>query len=630
MLCVVCVMFVLCVVFCLASSRHVSTRFVSSRLVLFRFVSFCPVSFRFVSSQKMHRNETAKPFTEGTTFDLIVVGSGNGACGFLSECLENVPTDYNVLVLEQGQNFFYTSEVTHQNGWSQTYSSGSIFRLHNTLTSKGRPILSGRAVTMGGGGSINYTMIHESSNWLAEHVGKDSQYWDGLKYELNKKLNRPDPFKIQTCFAEFIQCKAIHSDDDSQVPYAGPKPEHMIQNIPSLQDNFKDYPSKEAKQLYIFPTQFDAFGARTGSGVSIVDWDKVYLRNCREVTGLVMDGSACTKVKAINTKTNKSEEYALKPNGRVVLASGSQSPRLLMRTSELTNEKIGRSVNDHICMPLAIYSVPKERKEVVGPTDNYESIFGTLLINPEEGDDGKKSLVTLDFFSGDIERLLYLVSSLYICYLPFNSIKRLMNRFPFIFTILSNGLRILLKVLIFFYDLIFGIINVITFKPWGTTAVITTALVKFSCVTDGQYEMDNERITLNFFEDERDFDIAEEAIKKNLDLLESLGEKPNFILRAIFRFLTKIPYDKSQVKRYVRHFSKKTLLSEQHLAGGCLFGDVIDKGLNDAAQTGKVFGSKNIYVADLSAVPIPRVSTQMTAYLIGFHVGKQLYAAQSK
>ncbi len=65
-------------------------------------------------------------------------------------------------------------------------------------------------------------------------------------------------------------------------------------------------------------------------------------------------------------------------------------------------------------------------------------------------------------------------------------------------------------------------------------------------------------------------------------------------------------------------------MSEQHLAGGCLFGKVIDKGEEDPLATGRVFDTTNIYVADLSTVPLPRVSTQMTAYVIGHHVGKQV------
>ena len=134
-----------------------------------------------------------------------------------------------------------------------------------------------------------------------------------------------------------------------------------------------------------------------------------------------------------------------------------------------------------------------------------------------------------------------------------------------------------------------------------------------------------DRIVLEFFEDERDSIIAEEAILKNLDFLNSLGRKPPFLIRWIFQLITRIPYEKEEVKSFVEGLSKYRLLSEQHLSGGCVFGDVTDKGLDDASQTGKVIGSNNIYVADLSAVPLARVSTLMTAYLVGHHVGKQLY-----
>lgn len=45
-------------------------------------------------------------------------------------------------------------------------------------------------VRAGGGGSINYTMIHESSTWLAEQLGAGGaytpDYWDTLKQELGK------------------------------------------------------------------------------------------------------------------------------------------------------------------------------------------------------------------------------------------------------------------------------------------------------------------------------------------------------------------------------------------------------------------------------------------------------------
>ncbi len=47
-------------------------------------------------------------------------------------------------------------------------------------------------------------------------------------------------------------------------------------------------------------------------------------------------------------------------------------------------------------------------------------------------------------------------------------------------------------------------------------------------------------------------------------------------------------------------------------------------------KRGKVFGTSNLFVADLSIVPLPRVSTQMTAYLMGHHVAKQIYSVKKK
>jgi len=89
-----------------------------------------------------------------TKYDVIVVGSGNGACALLNECLANAPKnkDYKILVIEQGRNFFYTSDVTHQNGWSKSYATADIFKLHNAMTSDGKAVISGKACTQGGGG----------------------------------------------------------------------------------------------------------------------------------------------------------------------------------------------------------------------------------------------------------------------------------------------------------------------------------------------------------------------------------------------------------------------------------------------------------------------------------------------
>ncbi|BDM82675.1 hypothetical protein [Acaryochloris marina] len=83
-------------------------------------------------------------------YDVIVVGSGNGACAFLRQYLA-ASTNQKILVLEEGDNFFETSDITHQRNWTQSYAEENIFKLHNAHTPDNLPILSGRACTMGGG-----------------------------------------------------------------------------------------------------------------------------------------------------------------------------------------------------------------------------------------------------------------------------------------------------------------------------------------------------------------------------------------------------------------------------------------------------------------------------------------------
>ena len=46
-------------------------------------------------------------------YDLIIVGSGNGACAFLRQYF-TLSCQGKVLVLEEGDNFFETSDITHQ------------------------------------------------------------------------------------------------------------------------------------------------------------------------------------------------------------------------------------------------------------------------------------------------------------------------------------------------------------------------------------------------------------------------------------------------------------------------------------------------------------------------------------
>lgn len=282
-------------------------------------------------------------------------------------------------------------------------------------------------------------------------------------------------------------------------------------------------------------------------------------------------------------------------------------------------------------MPLAIYIVPKDVN--VGPKDNYESLFATYEwkkpnVDSKEKDETDTVVCNFDFFSGKVDRLVFLASSLYLTYIPLNWFKRLMARFPVIFTILSNSIRVLLILVTFLLNRIVDIWDLIRFKPVGTTSIVlTTALVKFNARREGRYEERGNKIILRFFEDEQDFAVAQDAIKKHLPFLSKTGKTPFFLLRWIFQLITKIPYRESQVNRYVKNFSERTLLSEQHLAGGCLFGKAIDSGVENPSNTGKVFGTDNIHVADLSTVPLPRVSSQMTAYLVGHYVGNQLYAS---
>jgi hypothetical protein len=67
----------------------------------------------------------------------------------------------------------------------------------------------------------------------------------------------------------------------------------------------------------------------------------------------------------------------------------------------------------------------------------------------------------------------------------------------------------------------------------------------------------------------------------------------------------------------------------QHLAGGCILGEAANDGAADRERTGSVKGAHNVVVADLSACPLPRVSPQMTAYLVGYHVAAQRYGKRA-
>lgn len=222
-------------------------------------------------------------------------------------------------------------------------------------------------------------MIHESSDWLSKHIGRSADYWTNAKTDFSCKLKRPDPFEKKKDFTNFITSKATSQKDD---PFLEPnEADNFAGNIPSLNEGVE-------KQLYIFPTQFDQFGMRTNSGASLIDWhrdERIEIKCHNKVEKLNISNGTCDSVDVFDAENNRKETYKIKPGGRLVLCSGSASPRLLMQSKELTNEHIGKYVRDHICMPLGIYVVAEDQHRLIGPTNNYESIFAMAKVKTGKG-----------------------------------------------------------------------------------------------------------------------------------------------------------------------------------------------------------------------------------------------------
>ncbi|PSB02365.1 GMC oxidoreductase [Merismopedia glauca] len=564
---------------------------------------------------------------DSQSYDLIVVGSGNGACAFLHQYL-NCSTEGRVLVLEEGENFFETSDITHQRNWAKSYSDGNIFKLHQAQTSDRIPILSGRACTMGGGGSINYTTIFESSKWLAEHLGRDPVYWDAQKAELAKCFRFADPTQSLTDVAKHVKEKL----------------ENIGFSISDIsQDSIPTYVDGKDRQIHIFPTQFDEFGQRTRSGVSLVNWylnQRLDFMTQQRVTKLHLEatdkGQRCRAISVFNSIKGKLETYHLGSNTKLLLCAGAATPQLLYEHREkLNNLEIGKHVNDHILLPFGIYVLNSELEVTL--KDQYVSLFATTEAFSGEGRD--PTICNFDFFSGRLNLLLYFISHLFLAFWLPNWLKLWMTRNPDVFQWLKRATRFLVTASNWLVDSIWRILHFakLTRPKWN----LISAIVKFNIAREGYYEPLSDRLTqdrkypkpyrivLRCFEDKPldsnpDFQVAKDAISKHICLMESLGAKPHPIFQFAIRLLTRMPYDVNQVERYINHYSRYDLLTEQHLSGGCVFGKAIDSGLESPQDTGKVFGSENIYVADLSASPLPRISPQMTAYLIGHHVATQI------
>lgn len=563
-------------------------------------------------------------------YDVVVVGSGNGACAFLRQYLARSSTG-KILVLEEGDNFFETSDITHQRNWTQSFAEGSIFKLHNAHTPENLPILSGRACTMGGGSSINYSMIFESSGWLSQTFGHDPDYWDDRKAELAAAFQRDNPSQHLTPVAHHVKTALKNQKFTVNKDHAG--------HIPTYQDG-------QLRQIHIFPTQFNEFGQRTASGVSLLNWyenDRLDFMTRHRVLKLHLSAGEetlqrCHAITVLDLESEHIQTYTLGKQTKLILCAGAATPQLLYEhRPQLQNMEIGKHVNDHILLPFGIYLLDNNLQPTL--KDQYVSLFATTEISPDSDSTEEATVCNFDFFAGKLEVLLYLISHLFLAFWVPNGIKRWMIQSPTVFRFLKQISRLLVSLFNAIDDLLWSLVHPgqMGKHEWN----LISAIVKFSIARDGYYtsttnhllstqtHSSSYEIILRCFEarkpdQDRDFKVAQTAIADQLPLMDALGSKPHPIFQGLIRLLTRMPYQADQVENYIRHYSRNDLLTEQHLSGGCIFGKAIDQGLESPQDTGKVFGSQNIYVADLSAAPLPRVSPQMTAYLIGHHVATQL------
>ena len=557
-------------------------------------------------------------------YDLIVVGSGNGACGYLHHALKADPAA-RVLVLEEGSNFFETSDITHQRNWTQSYAEAEIFQLHNAQTAAGLPILSGRACTMGGGGSINYTMIFESPEWLDQHFGHGGDYWEARQRELAESFAVLDPLARRTPVA-------LHVEQQLRRHGFQPNP-HQAGRIPVFRDDGEDH-------FHCFPTQFDAFGQRVHSGVSLLSWydnPQLDLLTDHRVTRLLLEPDAagcqrCAALTVLDRRSGTLQTLQLGPRCRLLLCAGAVTPQLLLEHRErLANPAIGRDLNDHILLPFGLYLLPPDLE----PTgrDQYVDLFATtelVLSAAEAGGEPYRSVGNMDVFSGSLPVLLYLVSHLFLAFWLPNPVKSQMIRHRWLFQALKQLTRLLVMVINRLLDLLWCLRHPrrLGRHRWPLIA----AIVKFSIHRPGRYEPGpapgRDAVLLRCFEADHqgvraDALLAERFMGRLLPVVASLGRRPHPWIEALIRLLTRMPYSPEQIPGFVAHYSRHDLLTEQHLAGGCLLGQALDPGHDDPAHCGRLQGSSNIYVADLSAAPLPRVSPQMTAYLIGHHLAYQ-------
>ena len=551
-------------------------------------------------------------------YDIIVIGSGNGACGFLTRILDRADKGTRILVIERGKSFQEISPLVHRDNWTRSYAQGDLYRLHNVGTPNGIPITSGGACVMGGGGSINVAMIQESTAWYVKHFGRDEDYWNRIKGELETRLSPCDPVENSTPMVQCVLnrlCDAGFDIHDSQ---------HRI-------TSFQEPESSERGIAYRFAKTCDQSGARTSSGVFIVNWSdpRITLKTNCEVRALRFEIDAaepesskrrCSVIELFDTESKQVTELSVKKQAQVVLCAGAATPRLLMPHREsLENSHIGRNVSDHITIPLGSYRLNRTKldsnaKTALSPEDVYLPIFATKTPKLHSVHQQVDPL-TMEFFAGKLSTFSMMSSHLYSALLLPNWMKRKVSQSAFWFQQYKRSRHLIRGMQLF------------RRKSWKSELI--TGIVKFSPSQPGHYN-DDGSVTLPWLDgddhqsggsemESADVKLACEAVKQILPILDSLGDETSGLVSFIEKRLG-IPFRNGDVRSYVERYRKRHLLSQQHLVGGCSMGTVLDPGDRCENETGKLNGATNVYVADLSASPLPRVSPQMVAYTLGFHV----------
>ena len=212
-------------------------------------------------------------------------------------------------------------------------------------------------------------------------MGHNEEYWQELKLQLNSQFERPNPADNETPITKHIL------DAGEKEEFAMPNPDNRLANIPSYQE-YSTYGegNPTAKQLYQFPTQFNNFGQRVHSGVSIVDWldSRLHPKTNCSVKSLNFepsngDGDATARGKSLTVEdkeTGNSYDIGLNENAKVILCAGAASPRLLMpHRDQLNNHGIGEKVSDQIVLPLGIYLPSKCLS--VSAKDVYAPVFAS-------------------------------------------------------------------------------------------------------------------------------------------------------------------------------------------------------------------------------------------------------------